>query len=282
MHALQHAAVPLLLAAALATPAAAETWEKSFDVVGAPTLAVRTNDGSVSVDTWNKKTVGIRVIASGWRLGPRGVTVDARQSGDRVDLEVHMPSWTISFGIVHTVRIEVMLPAKANLDVHTGDGGVTLSRLAGNILVHTGDGGITASDLAGDIALETADGHVKATGLDGRLHVHSGDGGLEVSGRFDGLELTSGDGSIRARAEAGSKVASSWLVRTGDGRIRLELPRDLKADLDAHTGDGGITLDLPIQVSGRITRSTVAGSLNGGGPAITIRSGDGSISVGPA
>jgi hypothetical protein len=274
--------LPLLLSAVLALPAAAETWEKSFDVAGIPSLAVRTNDGSVRVDTWNKKTIGVRVVTAGWHLGSRGVTVDAHQSGDRVELEVRTPSWTISFGIGHSVRIEVMLPAKADLDVHTGDGSVTLGPLAGNIRVHTGDGAITASGLAGEISLETADGHVSATGLDGRLRVHSGDGALRVSGRFDGLELTSGDGSIQARVEAGSKVASDWLVRTGDGRIHLGLPRDLKADLDAHTGDGGITLDLPVQVTGRVTHSTVVGSLNGGGPAIMIRSGDGSISIGPA
>jgi hypothetical protein len=122
---------------------------------------------------------------------------------------------------------------------------------------------------------------VNATGLDGRVQVHSGDGRLLVTGRFDRLELTSGDGSIEARAETGSKLDAAWLVRTGDGRIHLGLPGDLKADLDVHTGDGGITLDLPVQVSGRITRSTVQGSMNGGGPSITIRSGDGSITIGP-
>lgn len=282
MHALLRAAVPMLLAAGLSSPAAAEVWEKSFDVAGVPTLAVRTNDGSVRVDTWNRKTVGIRVVTAGWHLGPRGVTVEARASGDHVDLDVRTPGWTISFGTIHSVRIEVMVPAKADLDVHTGDGHVTLSPLAGNIRVHTGDGAITATGLRGEISLETADGHVSATGLDGRIRVHSGDGRLEVSGRFDGLELTSGDGGIDARAGAGSKLASDWLVRTGDGHIHLDLPRDLKAGIDAHTGDGGITLDLPLQVKGRITHSTVVGSLNGGGPVITIRSGDGSISIGPA
>ena len=282
MHALVRAAVPLLLAAGLAAPAAAEVWEKSFDVAGVPTLAVRTNDGYVSVDTWNKKTIGIRVVSTGWHLGPRGVTVDARQTGNRVELEVHEPSWTISFSINHSVRIEVMMPAKADLDIHTGDGGVTLSPMAGTIRVHTGDGSITASGLRGDLALETSDGRVNATGLDGRLRAHSGDGRLTVSGRFDALELTSGDGSINARAEAGSTMGTDWTVRTSDGRIHLEVPRDLKADLDAHTGDGGIRLDLPVQVTGRMTRSTVEGSINGGGPSITIRSGDGSISIGPA
>jgi hypothetical protein len=281
MHALLRAAVPMVLAAGLASPAAAEVWDKSFDVAGIPTLTVQTNDGSVQVNTWNKKSVAVHVVVGGWRLGPRGVTVDAHQTGDHVELEVLSPRWTISFGLVRTIRIEVMVPAKANLDVHTGDGSVTLSPLAGNIQVHSGDGVITATGLAGEISLETSDGRINATGLDGRIRAHTGDGRLEVSGRFDALDITSGDGSIHARAEAGSKLTSDWRVRTSDGRIHLEVPRDLKANLDAHTGDGGITLNLPVQVTGRISHSTVVGSMNGGGPALMIRSGDGSISIGP-
>ena len=282
MRATLRAVMPLLIAAALASPAAAETWEQSFAVSGEPALALRTSDGNVEVATWSKKTIGIRVVSTGWHLGSQRVRVDARQTGDRVDVEVRLPSWGISINFSHALRIEVMMPARATLDVHTGDGAVTVQPLAGTIRIHTGDGSIAVSGLKGEISLETSDGHISATGLDGRVRVHSGDGRLQVSGRFDGLELTSGDGSIEARAEPGSKLTAEWLVRTGDGRIHLDVPRDLKADLDAHTGDGGITLDLPVQITGRVTHSTVVGSMNGGGPPITIRSGDGSITIGPA
>ncbi len=275
------AAFPLLLIAALASPAAAETWERSFDVTGEPTLALRTNDGNVEVESWNRKTIGIRVVTSGWRLGPRGVTVDARQSGDRVDVEVRTPHWGFWIGTSSEVHIVVQMPARATLDVHTGDGSVSVQPRAGDIRVHTGDGSITATGLKGEISLETADGRVSATNLDGRVRVHSGDGHLSVSGRFDGLELTSGDGGIEARVEPGSRVMGEWLVRTGDGRVHLGVPRDLKADLDVHTGDGGITLDLPVAITGRVTHSTVVGAMNGGGPPIMIRSGDGSITIGP-
>jgi len=179
------------------------------------------------------------------------------------------------------VRIVVQLPAQATLDVHTGDGAVSVQPRSGDIRIHTADGPITATGLKGEISLETNDGRVNATGLDGNVRIRSGDGHLVVSGRFDRLDLTSGDGGIEARVEPGSRVTTGWMVRTGDGRVHLNVPTNLKADLDVHTGDGGITLDLPIQITGRITRSTVLGSMNGGGPAITIRSGDGSITIGP-
>ena len=44
----------------------------------------------------------------------------------------------------------------------------------------------------------------------------------------------------------------------------LPPPQLSTANLDAHTGDGGIQLDLPVQVSGRFSRGTVVGALNGG------------------
>ena len=273
--------LPVALVAASALPAAAETWEQTYNVAGTPTLVVRANDASVNVNTWDKKSVGLRVVTSGWRIGGGGVVVDAHQEGDRVELEVREPGFSISFTIGHSARIEVMMPAKGTLDARTGDGSVTVRQLAGTIRIHTGDGSVDVTGLRGEISLETSDGRIVAEELDGRLSAHTGDGAIHASGRFDLLELTSGDGGIQASATAGSTLAADWLVRTSDGRIRLALPRDLKANLDVHTSDGGITLDMPVQVLGRVSRHNVSGQLNGGGALLKVHSGDGSITIEP-
>src|SRR5258706_5705359 len=183
MHVSLCAAMPFLLAAALASPAAAETWEKTYDVSGEPTLALRTNDGNVEVSTWSKKSIGVRVVATGWHLGSRGVNVEEHQTGDRVDVEVRMPSWGISFTFGHTVRIEVMMPARATLDVHTGDGAVSVQPLAGTIRVHTGDGAITVAGLKGGISLEDRERHRSTTRLHCPLPVDRGVRHLKVTGR---------------------------------------------------------------------------------------------------
>lgn len=46
--------------------------------------------------------------------------------------------------------------------------------------------------------------------------------------------------------------------------------------MDAHTGDGKITVDLPLATSSGIQGPPVSGKLNGGGPTLTIHTGDGS------
>jgi DUF4097 and DUF4098 domain-containing protein YvlB len=129
----------------------------------------------------------------------------------------------------------------------------------------------------GDIRLHTGDGSIDATGLDGRLTASSGDGTIRVDGRFDLLDLHTGDGSVDAAAKSGSTTASSWSVQTGDGSVTLRLAGDLRANVDAHTGDGAITLDLPVTVTGQVERSSVQGTLNGGGGAVQVRTGDGGI-----
>ena len=265
-----------------ATPAAADVWERSFEVTGVPQVVVGSHDASVQVETWDRPGVAFRVVTSGWRIGPGGVSVEASQSGARVELRVREPAWTISFFSIHSVRIEVSTPRRADLEVDTGDGSVTVGALEGTARLHTGDGEIRVTDLKGELWLRSGDGPIAGTGLDGKLVAHTGDGHVRISGRFDRLEVTTGDGRIELRAEPGSKLDSDWLVRTGDGGVDLSLPRELKANLDAHTGDGGIQLDLPVQISGRFSRGTVVGALNGGGPPLVLRSGDGGIRIGPS
>jgi hypothetical protein len=60
----------------------------------------------------------------------------------------------------------------------------------------------------------------------------------------------------------------------------VSLPSDLRANVDLHTGDGGITLGLPLTVNGSQNKHDMHGTLNGGGPEVRIRTGDGPISIG--
>lgn len=272
----------LLLSLAAAVPAAGDTWEKTFATAGKPDLRLVTDDASVHVARWERAAIGVRVTTVGWPIGARGIRIVAEPSGDRLDLEVREPHLQLDFGWTRrSVRIEVRLPAKADLDVRTGDGDVTVAPLAGNIRLHTGDGDIDADGLAGTLEFTTGDGHVRARGLDGALRAHAGDGPMEIEGRFDRLELDTGDGGIHAIAREGSRLGSEWQIESGDGRLELRIPPTLRADLDIHTGDGRIDVELPVEIEGAFGRSTVRGRLNGGGPLLRMRSGDGAIRLEP-
>ena len=263
---------------ALAAPAAVTEWEKTYPTPGRPQLVLRADDAGVRVGTWARRAVGIRVTTRGWSIGARGVTVDASQSGDRVLCEVREPRRFVHFELgSRTTLVEVSLPQDSDLDVSTADGAITIAPLAGDIRAHSGDGSIDAEGLRGRISLTTGDGRIRADRLDGSLVARSGDGSITLDGRFDALEVATSDGRVTVTAREGSRLNSVWDLHSGDGGLTLRVPATLDADLDLRTGDGSLTVDLPVVTSGHIRRHALVGRLNGGGPLLRMRCGDGSI-----
>ncbi len=284
----------LVLASAVAVRA--EETTKSFAVSGRANVRVETNDGSVRVTSGDAKQVEFRVEYQGYELG-KTLRVDAHQDGDKVELTARVTGhWGFSFG--HNSRrlhIEVRMPREGDLQVdtgdgsvqaesisgtvhvHTGDGSVKANSLSGNIDLHTSDGGITVETLKGDIRLHTSDGSIEARDLDGKVEADSGDGQIRIAGRFDALNVKTGDGSVNTRVLPGSKMVTSWTIRTGDGSVDLVLPSDFQTNIDASTGDGHISLGIPVTVEGSFSNSQIHGKMNGGGQPLTIHTGDGSI-----
>ncbi len=264
----------------IASPVHAEEWNKSYKLTGRPNLRIITNDGHVDLYTSEGGQIDAHVTTTGWAIGDRGVKITESQTGNNIDLEVHVPSFHFSFGWNNrSVRIELHVPREADFDVETGDGSVTSQAFSGNLRISTGDGSITAHGLKGEVRLHSGDGHIDGDDFDGALHADSGDGHIRVRGRFDKLTLESGDGSVNAEAASGSKIQDGWSLRSGDGSVTVRLPDGLNADLDAHTGDGSITLDFPVTVSGSLSRTTIRGKIGSGGPPLMVRTGDGSIHI---
>ncbi|MGH7740907.1 MAG: DUF4097 family beta strand repeat-containing protein [Candidatus Eiseniibacteriota bacterium] len=270
----------LSLSIVLAAPAFADEWNRSFPVSGTAALSVESNDGRVTITSWDKPEIAIHVTSSGWKLDSQ-VALDAVKTGSRVDLTARVPN-TIEFFMFtnHWLHIEVSVPRHTDVEARTSDGAVTLERIEGTVHAKSGDGHIEATDLKGDIELRTGDGGIEARGLDGRLTASSGDGRIQVSGRFDALDLSSGDGHITAEAARGSLISEGWDLDTSDGGITLRIPAELKANLSASTSDGGISVDVPVEVSGDWhAEHHLHGTLNGGGAPLRLRSGDGSIRI---
>ncbi len=271
----------LALALASAAPAAADEWQKDYPVTGHPQLVLTTGDGGVHVTPWDRPVINVRVTTRGWKVGgSHGIRITDRHEGARVELEVREPHpWAVLYFGVHSVRVDVMVPREADLDIGTGDGGVTLGPVAGTVRVHTGDGGIEADGLRGEADLSTSDGGIEAQALDGALTAHSGDGHVRLAGRFDRLEVSTNDGHVDATAAEGSRLAEGWSLRSGDGGITLRVPRSLRADLDLRTGDGRLRVNLPVETSGDLSHNALRGRMNGGGPVLFMHTRDGSIHI---
>ena len=271
------AAFAVLAGSVAAASASAEEWTKSYTVSGRARVHVDSNDGSVRVTTSDSQQVEFRVTYSGYTMD-KNLNITSNQSGDQVSVSARVRngmSW--GWNVHRTLRIEVRMPRNADLGVDTGDGSVESDAIAGNLDIHTGDGHIRVEGAKGDIRLRTGDGSIEGRDLDGKLEATSGDGHITVEGRFDALNIKTGDGSVTARANPGSKLVNGWNVHTGDGSVTMTLPGDLQANIDASTNDGRISLGLPVLVEGTMGTSQIHGKMNGGGAALTIHTGDGSI-----
>jgi DUF4097 and DUF4098 domain-containing protein YvlB len=267
----------LALFALTAAPAQADEWSHQYPVKGKPDLHVKTDDGSVRIETGAGSAIEAQVTTKGWRIAPGEVTITDSQTGDRVDIEVRLPKG-VHFGTGNrSIDVVLRIPKEADLEVHTGDGSIVVQPVTGRVTLSTGDGSITVDGLQGETSLHTGDGSIRATALSGRLKADTGDGSMHVRGRFDVLDLRTGDGGIDAAAEAGSKVEAAWSLRSGDGSITLRVPEGLGAELDAQSGDGSISVDKPVTVSGTIREHAVRGTLGPGGLPLQIYTGDGSI-----
>lgn len=272
---------PMFLLALLAAPATADDWSQSFAVAGTPNVRLQANEGSVKVSSGAFGKVEASVHAVGYTRG-RDYDVQVNQSGNRVEVNVRRrggPFGWLEFGGTarRSIEVRLLVPRSTNLDLSSGDGGVTADDIAGTIRITTGDGSIQVRRLSGSIELRTGDGQVTAEAAEGSLQAHTGDGSITARGRFQELNLESGDGQVDVRVEDGSAMQRSWSVRTGNGSVSLALPASFAADLDVVTQDGHIASDFP--GNPRRDSSRFQARLNSGTHLLTIRTGDGSITI---
>jgi len=244
-------------------PARADDWSKTYTLTGKPDLRVETSDADIRVSTWDQNTVEAKVTTARYKIGEDGIRIEEHQTGNVVEIDVHYPHHgvTINWGNSgsHHVDIDIHMPREGRVDLHTGDGKIEIGNFKGEMLLRSGDGS------------------QEIDGVDGKLRASTGDGHIRANGRFDELDLKTGDGCVDARAAAGSALEMGWRLESGDGTVTLEVPENLRADVDLHTGDGHIDLDMPVTAEGKIHEGQVRGKLNGGGNLLVIHTGDGSI-----
>jgi hypothetical protein len=256
----------LVVLLALFTSAAyAEEWTHSYPVTGKPELVIDANDADVEISVGSSQQVDARVIVHGLKIN-ENLQISGNQSGNRVELKLHKTQQTCFGWCNQSIRIEVHVPRESDVNVHTGDGNIRVDSVTGNLQFETGDGDVRIRD------------------VEGSLHAETHDGNVNVAGRFDLLSLHTGDGDIDAELSAASGLQSGasqtgWIVRTGDGNVRLRLPDNFGADLDVHSGDGNVRVDFPITTAASTRENSIRGKINGGGVSLEVRTGDGDIRV---
>jgi hypothetical protein len=262
--------------------------EKQFKVGPGAEVTLDTFDGSVQVESWNQAEVRVEIQKRGPdRDIAAALEVRSSQDGNRIRVEAPAPKVTrefVGFGNYSgpSVSFVVRVPEKVKLTAITRDGSIAVDKVTGTVNLKSGDGSIRANAVSGDITMHTDDGSLSLVDVSGRLSLESGDGSIRVQGRFDDLHVKTGDGSITIEAEDGSAMKDGWDISTGDGSISFQIPQRFSAEIDASSQDGRVRSDIDGLTASNDDdddRGTLRGRVGSGGHTVTIRSGDGSITV---
>lgn len=261
------AALCLVCACSTARVFAADgTWSRSWSVSGHGTqVRVEADFGDVHVIQGAANSVHASVTTYYWHIEPSEVQVIGTQNGNEVEIRVETPKYHGN-GLFHwhtpKVYIELEVPTGVQLDLHSGFGDIAGENLESKARVDTGFG------------------KIRFPGFSGELNGDTGFGDIRVDGRFDRLQLKTGFGDIRAQVNNGSKMSEDWRLESGFGSVRVFVPSDLNADIEANSGFGHVSTDVPLSLSETSSHSSVRGKLGTGGFPLEVSTGFGSVHIG--
>ena len=143
------------------------------------------------------------------------------------------------------LRLRVGVPAGTAVDARTASGRIELEGLTGPVRATSASGRIVATDLrsppgtdgetaGAPVVLRAHDGRIEGRGLEGRFRAETGEGRIRLRGRLEQVDAFAGDGRVEVEAVAGGPpLAGDWFLRSGNGSVRLTLPRSARVELTA-------------------------------------------------
>lgn len=246
----------LFLAGTAGAVTLTETIDRTLDVRPGATVALSNVNGRITISSWDQPRV--RVLAKKEVDGDRDeakdvmkeLKVEIQQRDGGVVVTTHYPrrgdntsifDWLLGNHVDAEVRYELTVPRTMNLDVRNTNGSIFLS------------------------------------GVDGRHELGTTNGKIEVERCGGSINASTTNGGIRAELMRVTK-GQAMRLETTNGRIEIEVPKGLAADVDAGTTNGSIKTDLPITTT-RFSRNSLRGTINGGGTPLRLRTTNGGIEI---
>jgi len=163
------------------------------------------------------------------------------------------------------------------LDGHTSGGGIRVEDCEGSVKINTSGGGIDVNGGGGSLDGDTSGGSVTVKNFHGPARVETSGGGITLENITGKIEGSTSGGSISARFA--SPQLEDVKLETSGGGVTVHVAEGSAFDLDASTSGGDVSTDLPVTVVGKIGRSHMKGTVNGGGKTLYLRSSGGGIHV---
>src|SRR5687768_10978581 len=177
-----------------------------------------------------------------------------------------------------SLNVTIRVPAGVRLAVHSGNGDIAVTGAHAELIARSGNGRVRVSGTAGEVDAASGNGEVTVDNVRGPVSANSGNGDVRVTTVQGPVSARSGNGDLIVRMSE-LRAADDMEFTTGNGRIEITVPAEFNANLDASTGNGGIRTDFPIQVSGRISKTRMRGTIGQGGRRLRLVTGNGEIEI---
>jgi hypothetical protein len=240
-------------------------FERTLTVSGQVDLSVRTGSGDIQIRTGGTERVQIIGRISASRSSESTESPAERVRRIEAAPPVAQNGSVITIGgtqgdsLYNNVSIsyELVVPPNSRISASTGSGNQSIGSIDGDIQARTGSGNIRIERTGGSLNAHTGSGNIHVDSVGGEVRAQTGSGNVDVT------QTSRGDVS----------------VQTGSGDVVLRLPTNAAFTLDATTGSGSISTAQPLTIQGQLRRNRIQGTVGGGGNAVRVRTGSGSIDI---
>jgi DUF4097 and DUF4098 domain-containing protein YvlB len=177
-----------------------------------------------------------------------------------------------------SIDYEVTVPPDVALNLHSGSGDVEVNNAGRFVSAASGSGNVRVHGTHGPLDVESGSGDLQVDDAGaGDVKARTGSGNIRVNGFSGSFTAKTGSGDI----EAFGRLQGGGMISTGSGDVRLHLTPDSRFTLEGFTGSGDIRVRMPgvVAANNESSRHHVTTEVNGGGPALQIRTGSGDIEI---
>ncbi len=180
------------------------------------------------------------------------------------------------FGKIEFSQIEGI-----SLSVDSSNGMIDLrsGTFSGELNAKTGFQAVSVVDVeAASYTITVQNGNITLVGAQGLLKLRSDFGNLDITNAIDAqMDLHAGNGSIRFSGTLDPD--STHTAETSFGDIDLSIPADVNLDILLQTEFGKVQTELPVTVKGDLSEKKMTGTINAGGPLLTLKTQNGDITI---
>lgn len=274
---------------------------RSFDVSIPADVKVETSGGSITVVGGTGQQIEVKMYVKKNGISWFGSDDDIEESLEDYDINISKSGNTV-YAIAErqgsgwsssslSISFVLEVPRELDSEIKTSGGSINLTALEGNHEVHTSGGSLNFEDIIGYTKASTSGGSINLSNfrgtIDGKtsggsIRVQNADGDLDLHTSGGSIVLEDVRGSIEARTSGGSikafvlDVDEYLTLKTSGGSVNAVIPEGRGFDLDL--SGNRVNTELT-NFSGSSEKNSVEGTMNGGGPEVTLKTSGGSVNL---